>query len=48
MNGVLGHDSAHEDYTGPGPTWANEVNFIMEHALNANEINIKIDWSTQG
>ena len=26
MNGVLGHDSALYGYTGPGTTWANEMN----------------------
>ena len=25
MNGGLGHDSALQDYTGPGTTWANEM-----------------------
>ena len=29
MNGVLGHDSALYDYTGPGTTWANKINFVM-------------------
>ena len=28
MNGVLGHDSALQGYTGPGTTCANEVNFV--------------------
>ena len=34
MIGVLGHDSALEGYTGPGPTWANEIN-LMNHAPGA-------------
>ena len=29
MIGVLGHDSALQGYTGPGTTWANEMNFVM-------------------
>ena len=33
MNGALGHDSALQGYTGPGTTWADEMNFVMNHAL---------------
>ena len=29
-NGVLGHDSALQGYTGPGTTWVNEVNFVVK------------------
>ena len=35
MNGASGHDSALEGYTGLKTTWANEVNFGMNHALGA-------------
>ena len=38
MNGVLGHDSALSGYTGPGTTWANEMNFGMEHAPGAGSL----------
>ena len=40
MNGVLSHDSALQGCTGPGITWANEMNllFIMilaqDHSLD--------------
>ena len=37
MNGDLGHDSALQRYTGPGTTWANEINF-MDHAPGAESI----------
>ena len=30
MNGVLGHDSALQDYTGPETTRANKMNLIKE------------------
>ena len=33
--GVLGYDSAMEGYAGPGTTWANEMNFVMNHAPGA-------------
>ena len=29
MNGVLGHDSGLQGYTGPGATWTNEVEDIQ-------------------
>ena len=38
MNGVLSHDSALQSYTGPGATWANEMNFGMNHAPCAGSI----------
>ena len=31
MNCDLGHDSALQGYSGPGTTWANEVNFVFNH-----------------
>ena len=31
MIGVLGHDSALQGYTGPGTTWANEMNGAFGH-----------------
>ena len=33
MNGVLSHDSTLRGYAGPGTTWANEMNFVTNHAL---------------
>ena len=38
MNGVLDHDSALSGYTGPGTTWANEMNFVINHAPGAGSI----------
>ena len=35
MKSVLGYDYG---YTGPGTTWANEMNFIMNHVLGAGMI----------
>ena len=35
VDGVLGHNSTLLDYTGPGTTWANEMNFVMIHAPGA-------------
>ena len=35
MNGVFSHDSALQGYTGPGTTWANEMNLAMKHAPGA-------------
>ena len=29
---VLGHNSVLKGYTGPGITWPNEMNFVMNHA----------------
>ena len=34
----LGHDSALKGFTGPGTTWANEINFVMNHAPGAGSI----------
>ena len=31
MTGILGHDSAILGYTGPGTTWANDMNIVMNH-----------------
>ena len=42
INGVLGHDSAVKDYTGPGTTKANEMKYVMNHAFGA----ARIDYST--
>ena len=39
MNGVLSHNSVLKGYTGPGTTWANDMNFIMNYAPGAG-------WST--
>ena len=38
MIDVLGHDSALLGYTRPGTTWANEMNFVMNHAPSAGSI----------
>ena len=35
---LLGHDSALLGYAGPGTTWANEMNFVMNHAPGAGSI----------
>ena len=43
MNGVLGHDSALKGYTGPGTTWANEMNFMVNHASGAGSIARPVD-----
>ena len=44
MIGVLGHDSALLGYTGTGTTWpANEMNFVMNHALGAGLIAWPVD-----
>ena len=31
INGVLGHNSALYGYSRPETTWANEMNFVMNH-----------------
>ena len=41
MNGALGHESALQGWTGPGTTWANEINFVMNNALGT-------DWTKKG
>ena len=40
MNGwcILAHVSAVQGNTGPGTTWANEMNFIINHAPGAGSI----------
>ena len=35
---VLGHISALCSYTGPGKTWATEMNFVLNHAPSAGSI----------
>ena len=32
MNGVVGHDTTLQGYTGLGPTRVNEMNFVMDYA----------------
>ena len=44
MNGILRHDSAVQGYTGPGSTWTNEMNFVMNHALGARSITRSTCW----
>ena len=36
MNGVLGHDSALQDHTGPGTTWANGFPLKNAAAITVN------------
>ena len=38
MNGISGHNSALQAYTGPCITWANEMNFCANHAPGAGAI----------
>ena len=38
MIGFLGHDSALKGKTGPETTWANEMNFVLNHAPGAGSI----------
>ena len=38
MSSVLGNSSALQGYTGPGTTFANEMNFGMNHAPGARSI----------
>ena len=38
MNGVLGHDSELGRLYWAGATWANEMNFVMNHAPGARGI----------
>ena len=42
INGVLGH-SVLKGYTGPGTTWANEMNFAMHFAPGAGSIARPLD-----
>ena len=48
MIGVLGHDSALYGYTGLGTTWANDMNFVMNHALGAGLIARTVDQQSMG
>ena len=41
--GVLGHDSVSQGYTGQDTTWANEINFVMNHAPGAGSIARPVD-----
>ena len=43
MIGVLDHDSALYGYTGPWATWANEMDFVVNHAPGAWSIAWSID-----
>ena len=43
MNGVLGHSSAWQGYTGPGTTCANEMNYVMNHAPGAGSLARPVD-----
>ena len=43
MNAVLGNNSALEDYAVPWTTWANEINFGMNHAPGAGSIAQPVD-----
>ena len=43
MNGVLGHDSAMCGYAGPGTTWINETNFVINRALVGDSIARPVD-----
>ena len=43
MNGVLGHDFSLQCYIGLGITWANEMNFITNHAPGAGLIAQPVD-----
>ena len=43
MNGVLGHDSALQGYTGPGATLANEMKFVMNYTPGAGSIARTVD-----
>ena len=43
MNGVLGHAAAWKRYTGQGTTWADEMNYGMNHAPGARPIARPVD-----
>ena len=43
MLGVVGHDYALQDYTGPWTTWANEMNIVVNHAPGAGSIARPVD-----
>ena len=43
MNGVIGHDSALQGLTREMATWANEINFDMNHAPGVGLIARPVD-----
>ena len=43
MNGVLGQDAVLQEYTAPGKTWDNELNFGMNHGPGARLIPRPVD-----
>ena len=43
MIGVLGHDSALKGCIGPETTWANEINFVKNHAPSAEPLTRPVD-----
>ena len=43
MNGVSGHDSVLQGYTGQGTTWAYAMNFGTNHAPSAGSIAGPVD-----
>ena len=43
MNDVLGHASTLSGYTGPGMTCANDMNFVMNHALGVGSVARPVD-----
>ena len=43
MNGVLDHDSAWLGYTGPGTTWANEMDCVVNRAPGVESIAQLVD-----
>ena len=38
MIDVIGHDSALQGYAGLGISWANEMNFVINHAPGAGSL----------
>ena len=47
MIGVLVHDSTLYGYTGPGTTWASEMNFVMNHAPGTGSIARPVDQQSR-
>ena len=43
MISVLGHDSQRKAILGRGTTWANEINFVLDHAPGAGLITQLVD-----
>ena len=43
MIGVLGNKSALQGYTGPGTTWANKINFVLNHTAGAGSFARPVD-----